>query len=136
MNNKITLLTPTAKQTNNGESNMLKNNKSHTLTNFQADVFMCEEHHTASNLRYWTLRLLIQGKLIDAFHWQALNQPMTKYTERDNILVSGKWTSERQERFQITRSQIATLSSSNDDVYSQTLHQLEFDFGDTNQQQG
>lgn len=136
MKNKINALTPTAKQTNNGECNILKNNKSNSLINFQADIFMCEEHHTASNLRYWMLRLMTQDKLIDAFHWQTLNQPMIKYTERDNILVAGKWTSERQERFQIIRSEMVTLSSANDDVYSNKPYQLEFDFGDTNQQQG
>lgn len=136
MNKKTTLLNLTTKQTNSGECNMLKNNTSQTLINFQADIFMCEEHHTASNLRYWMLRLLSQGKLIDAFHWQTLNQPMIKYTERDNILVSGKWTSERQERFQIIRSEMVTLSSANDDIYSNKPYQLEFDFGDTNQQQG
>jgi len=136
MNKKITLSTPTAKQTNNGECNMLKNNKSHTITNFQADIFMCEEHNTASNLRYCILRLLSQGKLIDAFHWQTLNKPMIKYTERDNILVSGKWTSERQERFQIIRSQILTHKAANEDTYSQTPHQFEFDFSDANLQKG
>jgi len=136
MNKKITLSTTTAKQTNNGECNMLKNNKLHTLINFQADIFMCEEHNTASNLRYCILRLLSKGKLIDAFHWQTLNKPMIKYTERDNILVSGKWTSERQGRFQIIRSQIVTRKAANEDIYSQTPHQFEFDFGDINLQKG
>jgi len=134
MNKKITLLTPTVKQTNNEECSMLRNNKTNTLINFQADIFMCEEHHTANNLRYWILRLLSQGKLIDAFHWQKLNQSMFKYTERDNILVAGKWTTERQERFQIIRSEMVTRSSANDDIYSNKPYQLEFDFGDTNQQ--
>ena len=93
---------------------MLNIYNSNTLTNFSADVFMCEEHHTASGLCYWTLRLIVQGKLIDAFHWQ----------------VVGKWTTERKERFQVIRSEMIASSSANEDeFYSNKSSQLEFDFG-------
>lgn len=109
---------------------MLNIYKSNTLTNFSADVFMCEEHHTASGLCYWTLRLIVQGKLIDAFHWQHTSRPLMRYSERDSILVVGKWTTEREERFQVIRSEMIASSSANEDeFYSNKSSQLEFDFG-------
>lgn len=107
---------------------MLNINKSNLLTNLSADVFMCEEHHTASGLHYWSLRLLIHGELVDAFHWQPTDQPTVKYKERDSILVVGNWTAERKECFHITHSTIITSSSNDEEFYQNQPYQLEFDF--------
>jgi len=107
---------------------MLNINKSNLLTNLSADVFMCEEHHTASGLCYWTLRLLIHGKLVDAFHWQPTDHPTVKYNERDSILVIGNWTTTRKECFHIIHSMMITSSSNDEEFYSNQPYQLEFDF--------
>ncbi len=110
---------------------MLKNIKENALAHFIADVFMCEQCHTANDLSYWNLRLLNQGKLVDAYHWKNSIDPMIHYQNNDGILVLGRWTNQRKERIQILQSHIITRFAANDDIFDQTKPvQLEFDFGD------
>lgn len=110
---------------------MLKNIKINTLTHFIADVFMCQQCHTANDLSYWNLRLLSQGKLIDAFHWGDSKDSIFHYQNRDGILVLGRWTNQHKELIQILQSHIITRFAANDEFFDQRKPvQLEFDFGD------
>jgi len=110
---------------------MLYNFKHYTFIRFTADIFMCEQRKTGDGLRYWNLRLLNQGKLIDAFHWDDAVCPMLQYKEKDGILVLGRWTTKRKERFQVIQSRIVSDIAANDDIYYPEYPiQLELDFGD------
>jgi len=56
---------------------------------------------------------------------------MIHYQNKDDILVLGRWTNQRNKRIQILQSHIITRFAANDDVFDQTKPvQLEFDFGD------
>ena len=68
---------------------MLNNNKVNTLAHFIADILTCEQCHTANDLSYWNLRLVTNGTLIDAFHWETAEYPL-QYENRDGILVLGR----------------------------------------------
>ena len=108
---------------------MLNRNKTQTLINFSADVFMCELRGTGSGLTFWNLRLLNKGVLIDAFHWNRLEKTVMKYQPNDFIMVQGRWTAPERHRFQVIRSRIVTAYAANDDEYnSGNTQQLEFDF--------
>ena len=105
--------------------------KPHTFVRFNADVFMCQQCHTRNNLSYWHLRLLTQGKLIDAFHWDNLKYPMLQYNDKDGVQVVGRWITQREERLQVIQSRVVSSFAANDDAYDLELpSQLEFDFGD------
>ena len=110
---------------------MSVNFKPNTFVRFYADVFMCQQCHTSNKLSYWHLRLLSQGKLIDAFHWDNLKYPMLQYNEKDSIHVVGCWTTKREKRFQVIQSRIVTSFAANDDNYHpEKPLQLEYDSGD------
>lgn len=109
---------------------MLKIIQSKEITCFIADIFMCEKRHTANDLRYWNLRLITNGNLIDAFHWEDPKHQL-EYKNRDGLQVFGRWTNQRKDRVQILRSRLITTCAANDDVYRQDDQiQLEMDFGD------
>jgi len=110
---------------------MLNIYKPQTLIRFSADVFQCQQRFTGNGVSYWNLRLLTQGSLIDAFHWNDSDDPMLKYNERDGIMVLGRWTNNRKGRLQILKSHIVTSFAANDEIYD--LHapqQLELNFSD------
>lgn len=110
---------------------MLNIFKPHTFVRFSADVFQCQQCFTGNGLSYWNLRLLTQGKLIDAFHWDDAEYPMLHYKERDGIMVLGRWNNKRKERLQVLQSRIITSFAANDDIYDPNApQQLELDFGD------
>ena len=110
---------------------MLNNFNPHTFVCFSSDVFMAEQHHLVNGPSYWNLRLLVNGQLIDAFHWDRVEYPMLEYKSHDGIIVSGRWTTKRKERFQVLQSRIITSFASNDDIYDLNApQQLELDFGD------
>lgn len=99
------------------------------FTHFTADVFMCEQRHTGNGLIYWNLRLLSEGNLIDAFHWDNQDCPMLNYHEKDGIFVFGHWNTSQKNRFQVLQSKMVTSFAANDDVYDpDEPQQLEFDF--------
>lgn len=92
---------------------------------------MCEQHHLVNGPNYWNLHLLVNGKMIDAFHWDHADYPLLDYKSNDGIIVSGRWTTKRKERFQIIQSHIITSFSANDEAYDPNQpQQLEFDFGE------
>ena len=110
---------------------MLNRNKTQTLINFSADVFMCELRGTGSGLTFWNLRLLNKGVLIDAFHWNRLEKTVMKYEPNDFIMVQGRWAAPERQRFQVIRSKIVTAYAANDDEYNpNNSQQLELDFGE------
>lgn len=110
---------------------MLNNFNPHTFVCFFSDVFMCEQHHLINGPSYWNLRLLVNGKLVDAFQWDRAEYPLLDYKNNDGIIVSGRWTTKRKERFQVIQSRIITSFAVNDEVYDLNKQkQLEFDFGD------
>jgi len=94
---------------------MLKIYKYNNLINFSAEIFMLDKKMARIGLNCWDLRLLIQGKLIDAYHWQSTSEPQTNYKEKDVILVVGNWATRHKERFQIIRSEITSYLPANDD---------------------
>ena len=54
-----------------------------------------------------------------------------EYKTHDGIIVAGRWTTKRKERFQILQSRIITSFAANDDVYDiNNPKQLELDFGE------
>ncbi|MEW8508845.1 MAG: hypothetical protein AB2598_19320 [Candidatus Thiodiazotropha sp.] len=100
------------------------------LLSFTAEVFMCEHRMTGGELGYWALRLLLNGRLIDAFHWDRVNQQERHYKEGDEVLVGGCWTTEARQRFQIHRSVILTRCAANDSIYEPESQQLILKFID------
>jgi len=110
---------------------MLNIFKPHTFVRFSADVLQCQQRFTGNGISYWNLRLITQGSLIDAFHWNDSDNPMLEYKERDGIMVLGRWTNNRRERFQIQKSCIITSFAANDDIYDiNNPKQLELNFGE------
>lgn len=106
---------------------MLNNKRNLTLVTFSADVFMCQYCQTGSQHGYWCLRLLYQGNIIDAFHWDRDGQSTLKYKERDEVFIGGRWTSPDKTRFQIVRSSLIMRVAANDSFFLQQ-DQLAFDF--------
>jgi len=108
---------------------MLNIFKLHTFVRFTADVLMCQQCFTGNGLSYWNLRIITQGNLIDAFHWNDSDDPMLEYKERDGIMVLGRWTNNRKDRFQILQTRIITSFAANDDIYDiNNPKQLELNF--------
>ncbi|PUB89121.1 MAG: hypothetical protein DBP01_10850 [gamma proteobacterium symbiont of Ctena orbiculata] len=85
---------------------------------------MCEHRMTGGELGYWALRLLRNGRLIEAFHWDRAGQVDRQYEEGDEVLVGGCWTTEARQRFQIHRSVILTRCAANDSIYELEQQQL------------
>lgn len=108
---------------------MLNRNRNRQLVSFYAQVFMCQYHRTGSGLSYWELRLLCEGTMIEAFHWNKAGWPARKYNEHDELLVGGRWTTKAKTRFQVLESQLMMRNAANDDIYS-TQEQLALDLGD------
>lgn len=109
---------------------MSKNIEYNAIKYLIADIFMCEKRRTANDLSYWNLRLITNGKLIEAFHWEDPRHPL-QYRHRDGVHVTGRWTNLRKDRIQILRSQLITTCAANYDSYCQDQHiQLEMDFDD------
>lgn len=100
------------------------------LFSFTAEVFMCEHRMTGGELGYWALRLLRNGRLIEAFHWDRAGQLDRQYEEGDEVLVGGCWTSEAKLRFQVHRSITLTRCAANDSIYEPEPQQLALKFGD------
>ncbi|MEW8692922.1 MAG: hypothetical protein AB2535_17935 [Candidatus Thiodiazotropha endolucinida] len=100
------------------------------LLSFTAEVFMCEHRMTGGELGYWALRLLRNGRLIEAFHWDRADRHDRQYEEGDEVLVGGCWTTEAKQRFQIHRSVILTRCAANDSIYEPEPQQLVLKFGD------
>jgi len=110
---------------------MLNIFKPHTFVRFTADVYQCQQCFTGNGVSYWNLRLITQGKLIDAYHWDDAEYPMLEYKERDGLMVLGRWTNKRKERLQVLQSRIITSFAANDEAYEPNApQQLELDFGD------
>ena len=106
---------------------MLNYNQQPYLRSFSADVFMCEHHQTGSGLGYWSLRLLTQHTLIEAYHWDKEDWPIVEYKANDTVLVGGRWTTPNKARFQVMTAQILTHMAANDAVFTDS-RQLEFTF--------
>lgn len=71
-----------------------------------------------NGLNCWDLRLLIQGKLIDAYHWQSTREAQIQYKENDIVLVVGNWATRHKKRFQIIRSEVVSLYAANEDRFN------------------
>ncbi|MEW7996656.1 MAG: hypothetical protein G8D90_14340 [gamma proteobacterium symbiont of Clathrolucina costata] len=106
--------------------------KDHRLKLFSitAEVFMCEHRKTGGELGYWALRLLRNGRLIEAFHWDRADREDRQYEEGDEVLVVGCWTTDAKQRFQIHRSVVLTRYAANDSIYEPEPQQLTLKFGD------
>jgi len=85
---------------------MLKLYRNQQLNCFTAEVFMCQHHTTGNGLGYWNLRLLCEGTMIDAFHWDRTEYPNRGYRENDWVLVGGRWITKSKKRFQIIQSTV------------------------------
>ena len=96
---------------------MLNIYKYNALINFSADVFMCEKHLAKNGLNCWELRLLVHGKLIDAYHWHSISDTRTNYREKDTVLVVGNWATKHKQRFQIIRSEVISYLPANDELF-------------------
>lgn len=97
---------------------MLRMYKYNNLIDFSADVFMCE-HRTANNgLNCWELRLLVQGELIDAYHWYPAREHKINYREKDTVLVVGNWATRHKQRFQIIRAEVISYLPANDELFN------------------
>ena len=79
---------------------------------------MLDKKMARNGLNCWDLRLLIQGKLVDAYHWQSTSEPQINYKEKDVILVVGNWATRHKERFQIIRSEVISLDAANEDKFN------------------
>ena len=102
-----------------------------TIVSFTADVFMCECCRTGSDVCYWNLRLLNQGTLIDAFHWDNIKNPLNHYQSNDSVFVVGFWKSTQMDRFQILKADLINRLAANDAQYDcKEPVQLEFDFSE------
>lgn len=96
---------------------MLKTYKYNALINFSAEVFMCDHHQANNGLNCWELRLLVHGKLIDAYHWHSINETKTNYREKDTVLVVGNWATKHKLRFQIIRAEVISYLPANDELF-------------------
>ena len=105
---------------------MLNNKINSTLVTFSADVFMCQYCRTVSGLGYWSLRLLYQGNIIDAFHWDNKDSAV-KYQANDEVFIGGRWTTPPKTRFQIIHSSLMVRVAANADFFSSQEH-LAFNF--------
>ena len=109
---------------------MLNIFKPHTFVRFSADVFMCQQCFTGNGLSYWNLRLITQGKLVDAFYWDDAEFPILQFKENDGVMIMGRWTTKRKDRLQIIQHRIITPFSANDEIYdTSNSRQIELDFG-------
>lgn len=98
---------------------MLKIYKYNNLINFSAEVFMCEKQQANNGLNCWNLRLLVQDKLVDAYHWHSVNESRIHYREKDSVLVVGNWATKHKKRFQIIRAEVTSYLPANDDYFYQ-----------------
>lgn len=96
---------------------MLNIYKYNNLINFSADVFMCEKHKSSNGLNCWDLRLLVNGQLIDAYHWHSVSGCKINYREKDSVLVVGNWATKHKQRFQIISSEIISYLPANDEFF-------------------
>lgn len=96
---------------------MLNRYRKQFLITFTADVFMCQHCTTGGNIGYWNLRLLREGTLIDAFHWDKDGWPIVDYKENDEVLVGGRWTTKAKSCFQVIQSSVVTRAAANDPEY-------------------
>lgn len=96
---------------------MLKIYKYNNLINFSAEVFMCEKHQANNGLNCWNLRLLVHGKLIDAYHWCPAQEHKINYREKDTVLVVGNWATRHKQRFQIIRAEVISYLPANDEFF-------------------
>ncbi len=111
--------------------------KSLKFVSFTADVFMCECRQTGSDVCYWNLRLLNQGTLVDAFHWDNSKTPLVNYQSNDSVCVLGYWRSRNKERFQVLSSELINRLAANDYQYElDEPVQLAFDFNEETEQGG
>ena len=97
---------------------MLKIYKYNNLINFSAEIFMLNKNMARNGLNCWDLRLLSQGELIDAYHWQSTSEAQTQYKENDIVLVVGNWATRHKKRFQIIRSEIVSLYAANEERFN------------------
>lgn len=96
---------------------MLNIYKYNNLINFSADVFLCEKHQSSNGLNCWNLRLLVNGQLIDAYHWHSVRGRKIHYREKDSVLVVGNWATKHRQHFQIIRSEIIPYIPANDELF-------------------
>lgn len=107
---------------------MLNRYRDQQLISFYAQVFMCQHGNTRGGLGYWNLRLLCEGVMIDAFHWDNAGWPAREYKANDELLVVGRWTTKSKDRFQVVQSELVMRDAANDQYYS-NQEQLELDLG-------
>lgn len=68
----------------------------HLIDTFHAQVFMCEHPYMFNNFRYWRLRLLSNGQLIEAYQLNRLGgRPRTEYMAGDELLITGRWSNNK-----------------------------------------
>jgi hypothetical protein len=91
--------------------------KNHPMLSFEVEVVECEKHKTGNGLHFWNLELLKNNALISAYHWDHQNYQSLNYQQKDKFIITGRWSTQRKDRFQIIQSHLLSIHAANDDCY-------------------
>jgi len=73
------------------------------LFDFEADVFMCDQHTSNNDTVYWDLRLLSKGKLIEV---RVPQQLAFDFYNDDSCHFIAQWNDDKKEALTIINAQI------------------------------